>query len=57
MAAKARIRARDRADVRLATTVAKVKTPAEARVDAKPRRTAAKGRTGVRRVGKPREIV
>jgi hypothetical protein len=48
MAARARIRAKDRADVRLATTVARAKTPVKARVGAKPQRTAVKERTAVR---------
>jgi hypothetical protein len=55
MAARARIRAKDRADARPGTTAAKAKTPAKGRVAAKPPKTAAKERMAVQRAGKPRE--
>jgi hypothetical protein len=52
MDVKVRIRAKDRADARPATTVAKVKTPARAKVAARRPRTAAKERMAVPRVAK-----
>jgi hypothetical protein len=55
MGARARIHAKDRADVKPATTVAKAKIPVKARVDARPVKTAAKERTAVQRAGKPRQ--
>jgi hypothetical protein len=57
MAARARIRAKDKADARPATTAAKAKIPVKGRVDARLRRTAAKERMAVQRVAKFREIV
>jgi hypothetical protein len=57
MAARARIRARGRADARPVTTAAKAKIPVKARADARPPKIAAKARMAVQLVGKFREIV
>ena len=47
MAAKVRIRVRDRVDARQATTDARAKIPAKARADARRLKTVAKERTAV----------
>ena len=57
MAARAKIRVKDRAVARPETTAAKVRTPAKGRVDARPPKIAAKERMAVQRVGKFRAIV
>ena len=55
MAVEVRIRAKDRADARLAITVAKVKIPAKAKADARRPRTAAKVRMVAPQVAKFRD--
>jgi hypothetical protein len=57
MAARARIRAKDRAVARPETMAAKVKTPAKVRVDARLPKIAARVRMAVQRVGKFRKTV
>ena len=55
MAARARIRAKDRAVARPVTTAAKVRTPAKERADARLPKIAARVRMAVQRVGKFRK--
>ena len=57
MAARARIRAKDRAVARPETMAAKVKTPAKGRVDARLPKIAARVRMAVQRVGRFRKTV
>jgi len=57
MAARAKIRVKDRAVARPATTAAKVRTPAKGRVDARLPKIDARARMAVQRVGEFRKTV